>query len=209
MEPIFLTPAASLEGLSFGPLGDRWVHLCVDMQRLFSEPGEWQTPWMPRVLPQVVRLVETAPERTMFTRFVPPHSADDLPGTWRRYYRRWSAMTLEHLDPEMVNLVPELERFVPPARHWDKHGYSPWLGGGLHAALRTAGIDTLVVSGAETEVCVLATVLGAIDLGYRVIIATDAVCSSADSTHDAILEVYHGRFGMQVETAEVDELLAA
>jgi nicotinamidase-related amidase len=58
-------------------------------------------------------------------------------------------------------------------------------------------------------VCVLATVLGAIDLGYRVIIATDAICSSADPTHDAMLQVYHSRFGMQVETAETAEILEA
>ena len=49
--------------------------------------------------------------------------------------------------------------------------------------------------------------LGAIDYGYRVIIATDALCSSADSTHDAMLEIYGSRFGMQVETASVEEIL--
>jgi nicotinamidase-related amidase len=70
-------------------------------------------------------------------------------------------------------------------------------------------VDTLVISGAETEVCVLATVLGAIDRGYRVVLATDAVCSSADATHDAMLEIYHSRFGMQVETAQIDEILEA
>jgi nicotinamidase-related amidase len=63
------------------------------------------------------------------------------------------------------------------------------------------------VSGGETEVCVLATVMGAIDYGHRVIIATDALCSSADSTHDAMLEIYGSRFGMQVETAPVKEIL--
>ena len=37
-----------------------------------------------------------------------------------------------------------------------------------------------IVSGSETDVCVLATVLDAVDMGYRVIIARDAVCSSSD-----------------------------
>ena len=32
-----------------------------------------------------------------------------------------------------------------------------------------------IVSGSETDVCVLATVLDAVDMGYRVIIARDAV----------------------------------
>ena len=37
--------------------------------------------------------------------------------------------------------------------------------------------------------CVLATVIGAVDHGYRVIVVvTDAVCSSSDEGHDAMLE---------------------
>jgi nicotinamidase-related amidase len=68
-------------------------------------------------------------------------------------------------------------------------------------------VDTLIVSGTETEVCVLATVLGAIDHGYRVIVVTDAICSSADPTHDAMLGIYQSRFGMQVETIETMDLL--
>jgi len=66
----------------------------------------------------------------------------------------------------------------------------------------------LVITGAETDVCVLAAVLGAIDLGYRVIIARDAICSSADATHDAILTLYHQRFAEQIEIADTATILA-
>jgi nicotinamidase-related amidase len=182
------------QGMRFGPLGERWVHVCVDMQRLFGDQTEWHTPWLPRV----VELVACAPERTIFTRFVPPPSAEDVRGTWRRYYRRWATMTLTRLDPALVALMPELEGFVPPARIVDKPVYSPWIGSRLAADLARLGVDTIVVSGAETEVCVLATVLGAVDLGLRTLVAVDAICSSADATHDAMLEIYHSRFGMQV-----------
>lgn len=198
------------DGLRFGPLGERWMHLCVDMQRMFGEPSPWQTPWLPRVLPNVVQLVEAAPARTIFTRFVPPLDAHEMPGTWQRYYRRWPEMTRDRLDAEMIDLVPELARHAPPAEIVDKAVYSPWTQQSLDTLLRRRkNVDTLVVSGAETEVCVLATILGAIDRGYRVIIATDAICSSADPTHDAMLEIYHSRFGMQVETASVAEILEA
>ncbi len=33
------------------------VHLCIDMQRIFSSEGPWPTPWMERVLPNVIDLV--------------------------------------------------------------------------------------------------------------------------------------------------------
>jgi nicotinamidase-related amidase len=179
------------------------------MQRLFADPTEWQTPWMERVLPHVVRLVEPRPERTIFTRFIPAAEPGRGVGTWRRYYERWAEMTRSRLGDEMLELVSPLDRFAPPARVIDKPVYSPWLSTSLHENLRSAGVDTLVVSGGETEVCVLATVLGAIDYGYRVVIATDALCSSADATHDAMMEIYGSRFGMQVETAATDEVLEA
>ena len=35
------------------PITEKTVHLCIDMQRLFSDEGPWATPWMTRVLPVV------------------------------------------------------------------------------------------------------------------------------------------------------------
>lgn len=196
------------EGLRFGPLRGRWVHLCTDMQRMFAEPTEWHTPWMERVLPNVIAVVELDPARTIFTRFIPPRSPDDIGGAWRRYWHKWDSMTRTRLDPGLIDLVSDLSRFVPPASIEDKSVMSAWQGS-LHARLQSSGVDTLIVSGAETEVCVLATVMGAIDLGYRVIIVADAICSGADSTHDAMLAIYESRFGMQVETVTTADLVAA
>jgi nicotinamidase-related amidase len=193
--------------LQFGPLGPHCLHLCVDMQRLFAEGTDWHTPWMPRVLPVVQRLVAARPERTIFTRFVPAERPGEGRGTWRRYYERWPSMTLSRLGRDMVELVPELARYVPPAEVLDKRAYSPWTDTDLEARLRRRHVDTLVISGAETEVCVLATVLGAVDRGYRVVLAADALCSSADSTHEALLTVYRQRYGQQIELASVDEIL--
>jgi hypothetical protein len=61
---------------------------------------------------------------------------------WRHYYERWGSMTIDRLSPEMIGLVPELGRYVPPARIFDKHVYSPWTGTDLHPQLRGDGIDT-------------------------------------------------------------------
>lgn len=184
------------------PLTERTLHLCIDMQRLFSAEGPWPTPWMDRVLPVAAALVEQAPERTVFTRFIPPRRADDMPGTWRRYYRKWEAATRERLDPGLLDLMPRLATHVPPGTVVDKPFYSGFSTATLPRLLRQRQADGLIVTGAETDMCVLATVLGAIDHGYRVIVVMDAVCSSSDAGHDHLLDLYDRRFGEQVETAD-------
>jgi nicotinamidase-related amidase len=115
------------------PLTEQSVHLCVDMQRIFSAEGPWPTPWMDRVLPVTAELARRYPERE-------------------------------------------------------------------------AG--ALIVSGSETDVCVLATVLDAVGLGYRVILVRDAVCSSSDEGHDMPMRLYHARFTEQIETADAAAVMA-
>ena len=197
-----------METLAFGSLNDRTVHLCIDMQNLFALNTPWHTPWMTRVLPVVVRIAERHPARTVFTRFIPPTHPDQMPGSWRRYYEHWRDLTLERMDPGLIELVPPLRALAPPAEVIDKRVYSPFTKPELPALLRHRGTESLVITGAETDVCVLAAVLGAVDLGYRVVLATDALCSSSDQTHDALLTVYHRRFGQQIETASSETILA-
>src|SRR5918995_3481060 len=98
------------------PIPASAVHLCVDMQRIFSPEGPWPTPWMERVLPVVTRIAERFPERTVFTRFVTPNSPDEATGRWRTYYERWRETTRDRLDPSLLELLPPLTRLVPPAR---------------------------------------------------------------------------------------------
>lgn len=62
----------------------------------------------------------------------------------------------------------------------------PWTEGELDRLLRGPTIGALVITGGETDVCVLATVPGAVDRGYRIVLATDAICSSADEKGQAI-----------------------
>jgi nicotinamidase-related amidase len=194
--------------LRFGPLTKSCIHLCVDMQRLFAEETEWHTPWMDRVRPKVREISEAHAKATLFTRFIPARQAGEGRGTWKRYYERWASMTLERLHPELVELLPELAALTPPAAVFDKRVYSPWWDGDLDDLLRSRGINTLLITGGETDVCVLSTVLGAVDRGYRIVIVTDALCSSSDEAHDAMMTLYHMRYGQQVETVDTEMVLA-
>ena len=197
-----------MKALPFGPLTDRTAHICVDMQNIFAEETPWHTPWMARVLPVVTRIAERHPSRTIFTRFIPPCRPDQMPGSWQRYYERWRELTLERIDPWLIDLVPPLATLAFPAEVIDKRAYSPFSEPQLNDLLRRRRVDSLLITGAETDVCVLAAVLDAVDLGYRVVLATDALCSSSDATHDALLALYRNRFSQQIETASSETILA-
>lgn len=177
------------------------------MQRLFSPDGPWPTPWMDRVLPVVTDLVRRFPERTVFTRFITPERPDQMPGMWRGYYEQWRETTREVMDPRLLELTGPLAQFTPPATVIDKTRYSGFAASALSSHLAQRDADALIVTGSETDVCVLATVLGAVDRGYRVILVRDAVCSSSDACHDAVMTIYEGRYGAQIEIATADEIL--
>jgi len=67
--------------------------------------------------------------------------------------------------------------------------------------------DALVISGGETDVCVLAAVMDAVDAGYRVVLAADALCSVSDESHDAMLRHFGSRFSHQIEVASTEKIL--
>jgi nicotinamidase-related amidase len=193
--------------LDLWPFTGRTVHLCIDMQNVFALGGPWATPWLPRVLPVVEEIAGRFPDRTVFTRFITPERPEDMPGTWQRYYTKWREATRQYIDPELLQLLPSLRRFAPPAAIINKSRYSAFAEPALLQHLQERGCDSLIVTGSETDVCVLATVMGAVDLGYPVVLVHDAVCSSSDAGHDCMLALYRGRYSQQIATASAEEIL--
>jgi hypothetical protein len=82
------------------------------MQRLLAPEGPWPTLWMLSALDRQMRLVEHNPAHTVFTRFIPPRSAEEMPGRWRRYYEKWRLVTREFIDPSLIELVTPLTNFA-------------------------------------------------------------------------------------------------
>ncbi|MBX6322101.1 MAG: cysteine hydrolase [Rhodospirillaceae bacterium] len=181
----------------------------VDMQRLFAEHPEWGVPGLASILPNLLRLCGHDPRRTLLTRFMPPAAPEQATGTWRRYYERWSSVTLDRAPGSLVELVPELAALAPPAEVCDKTAYSAFSSAAFCVALSRHGADTLVFAGLETDVCVLASVFDAVDRGLRTIVVTDAVTSASARGHDAAIEILATRLDEQVELAATDEVLAA
>lgn len=79
----------------------------------------------------------------------------------------------------------------------------------LPEQLRARGIDTLVVTGTLTNVCVETTVREAATTGYRVVLVADACAARRDEDHNATLHNVYRAFGDVRTTDEVEQLLRA
>ena len=77
----------------------------------------------------------------------------------------------------------------------------------LHDLLQARGVDTLLVCGTVTNVCVESTVRDASTLDYRVVLVADACAAPRDRDHNATLHVVHRSFGDVRSTAEVLDLI--
>jgi nicotinamidase-related amidase len=183
------------------------VHLALDMQNIFARGGIWETPWMERVLPTLIAITNANPARTVLTRFITPVHGSDRPGRWQKYYQKWEHATRSRLPATHLDIVPALARFVPPATVIDKPAYSAFSETNLSSFLLSKSVSTLIVTGAETDVCVLSTVLDAVDIGFRVVVVEDGLCSSSDEGHDALMTLYRKRYSEQIELRSHAEVL--
>lgn len=182
-------------------------HIVIDMQRLFAEETAWHTPAIARILPNVIALSEARPDNTVFARFVVPQTASHAKGRWKNYYSRWSSVTLDEIDIGMLDLVEPLAAIARPQSIVDKETYSVFGSTGFTQRLEAADIDTLIFSGIETDVCVYASVLDAVDAGYRVILAADALASSDIDAHTVILEKLAPRLSEQIDILSTATIL--
>ena len=189
----------------FGPIPQDAIHLVVDMQELFRSHPDWGSASLTGIVPPIQRLLKAKPQNAYFSRFIPPQQMDHATGAWRRYYQRWHRVTLDRMDPNLVNVIEEL-------RPWergivDKLGYSALGNLEFRRQVTQAEGRCLILSGVETDVCVLSTAMEAMDLGLRVILPLDAIASSSARCHELALQIIHERFDEQIELATVDDIL--
>lgn len=84
----------------------------------------------------------------------------------------------------MAELAPRADELVIR-----KHGYDAFAGTPLDAALRARRITSLVVTGTMTDICVLATVVGAFHREYRVTVVADGVATQWPEIQRATLDI--------------------
>jgi nicotinamidase-related amidase len=184
------------------------AHVAVDAQNMFLGATRWRVADMSSILPNIAALAGAHAERTIFTRFVPPRRASDAPGAWRDYYEVWSEFTAERMPPGMVDIVPALAEAAACSTVIDKHAYSAFEAKAFAAALQGLRADTLILTGVETDACVLATLLAAVDQGFRVVAVVDALASGSPPAHAAVIGTLLPRLKPQVEAATTADVLA-
>ncbi len=77
----------------------------------------------------------------------------------------------------------------------------------LHDALQSLGIETVIVAGTVASVCCESTARDASALGYRTIVAPDAVADVSDAALNASLRTIYRSFGDIRSTSNLLELI--
>ena len=93
-------------------------------------------------------------------------------------------------------LAPFEDEFVVP-----KHRWSAFHGTYLDTALRTRGVNTIVLCGGSTDVGIASTAFAARDLDYNLVIASDACTSPEGDNHDQFMRRVFPRMS-RVRTTE-------
>lgn len=84
---------------------------------------------------------------------------------------------------------------------------SGFAGTDLAAFLTVYGCDGVVVTGATTSGCVRATVVDALQNGFRVLVPRDAVADRAAAPHEASLFDIGAKYGQVVATEQAEQCL--
>ena len=109
-----------------------------------------------------------------------------------------------------TRLWHELER-KEPDRLAVKSGASAFFPGkcDLKAQLDALGIDTVLIAGTVTNICCESSARDAAELGYKVILISDALAGHAHGLHEATLATFYRIFGDVRPSREVIDLLSA
>jgi len=123
------------------------------------------------------------------------------PGTKRRgnflIEGTWGAQIIDDLAPA-------------PGEHLVvKKGFDGFAHTGLDMLLRNLGVDTCVICGVKTCVCVSSTVRGASERNYQIVVVSDACADNTRQWHEAELVTMSRIFADVLDTSSVTGLFAA
>ena len=199
----------------------RTALVVVDMQRGFLDPGEaMEVPPAREIVPVIHALLDLFRAKglpVVFSEFVYSESAPVLigtlhpehkpapPGAPRGFGHPSSACLEGTASADTVSdLAPRPDELVVR-----KRGYDAFAGTPLDGALRARNVTSLVVTGTMTDICVLATVIGALHREYRVTVVEDGVATLWPEIQRATLDIIGRAYGRVVRGKEVADQISS
>ena len=82
----------------------------------------------------------------------------------------------------------------------DKHHYSGFIGTSLHDVLQAHHIETLVITGVATNVCVDSTLRDGFFMGYYIVLLEDCVGSNSAPGHNGTLATVRNNIGFVISS---------
>ncbi len=203
------------------PEPGRTALLVVDMQRGFLDPGAaLEVPAAREAVPTLRLLLDGFRRKRLpvaFTEFVYSPRVPLLVGELHPEHRPaepgrpqgfgWpSSSCLE--GTASAETVPDL---APAAGELvvRKHWYDGFAGTALDGALRARGVTSLVVAGTMTDICVLATVVGAFNREYRITVVEDAVATLWPEIQQATLDIIRRAYGRVAAAKTILDVISA
>ena len=107
-----------------------------------------------------------------------------------------------HKTLECIEIIDELAP-KPEDVVIDKLGYGAFHGTQLDDVLRQRAVESLIVTGTVTQICVEETAREAFHYGYKTTLVSDAVSSYLPDLHAATLKNFALKFGWVSKTSEV------
>jgi len=104
----------------------------------------------------------------------------------------------------VAELAPRDGDYIVP-----KHRWSAFHGTYLESALRARGIDTVILAGGSTDVGIASTAFAARDLGYNLVIVSDACTSPEQDNHDQLMRRMFPRMARVRSAREVVAMLGS
>ncbi len=184
-------------------LGRKPALLVIDFSRGFTDPASPLGSDMSAALQATNRLLDVAHARgfpVIFTT-VAYEDPEREAGVW---IRKIPALRVLRAGSWYIELDGRLHRTADDVLLVKKYA-SAFFGTGLDILLRERDVDTLLIAGCTTSGCVRATVVDALQYGFRPIVVREAVGDRSESAHWANLFDIEGKYG---DVLPLEEVLA-
>ncbi|MFC2022537.1 cysteine hydrolase family protein [Chloroflexota bacterium] len=142
------------------PVGLEGLKIIPDLQKLVGICRE-------KAIPIVYSNDALMPDDFLFHTRMKPHAIKGTAG----------ARVIKELKPEASDIIMPKPRF------------SAFFGTELDGILKNIGIDTLVICGVATEVCILSTAYDGVCNNFKVIVLEDCCASRRRGMHEKVLSI--------------------